>query len=134
MRPRQRRGIYKFLKKLYPDRKKDDCLALLDSQCHYFVVLNVLDEYCEGFMFTTATTEEYENNVLLRPGDIEPGGFQFSDDTHFLTVPLKKFHYLKTGDEPIAWLSDEGEKHIRCHISREAQSWDEYVRDFCASI
>ncbi|MGI4760905.1 MAG: hypothetical protein ACRYF0_09380 [Janthinobacterium lividum] len=131
MELRKKMGIYEFTKetKRWPDWERDGKSALLDSHYHYFVIMDIHDEYYEGFMFST---KPYPNNVLLRSEHFEAGGFPFKP-SYFLTVPLKKFHHLKTNPEPVGWLSQIGKAYIEAHAKGPTQTWDDYVKGFLES-
>lgn len=127
---RQRLGIYEFSEefKNWPNWKEKGCLALLDSQYHYFAVLDITEEYCTGYMFSTKLLE---GNVIMRAGDFKPEGFPFQTPTYFLSVPLKKFHYLKTKSEPVGWLTTDGEQHIQKNARGPVKDWEQYVYEYC---
>lgn len=133
MEPRQKNGIYEFLKKSgYPKKKKHqrECLDLLHSHYHYFVVTRVGESDCEGFMITHGTTEEYPANLALKPEHfVEGPGLLSYDNSFFLTIPLIKVNTLDT--RQVGLFTDQGVKHLIDNAKNPSRTWSEYVEDYC---
>jgi hypothetical protein len=133
MASRREKGIYKFLVKSWPLRKKKSerqCLDLLHSHYHYFVVTRVGEDGCEGFMITHGTTEDFPDNMALKSEHfVEAPGLLPYSDSFFLTVPLIKANELAT--EEVGLFTDEGLEYLLENAKKIPRLWREYVEDYC---
>jgi hypothetical protein len=130
---RKEKGIYRFLEKNYPPKSKKsqrNCLDLLNSRCHYFVVTRVGVDSCDGFMLTHGKTEDYPDNMALKPEHfVEGEGLLPFDNSYFLRVPLIKANNLST--EEVGLFTDEGRDYLLANALGHPCMWHEYIEKHC---